>query len=389
MSTKLKIAFLGLDHPHIWSRLKYVGERLNKFEVVGLFDEDTVMMDRFYESLEIDNVKRHDSIESLLGCSPDVVFVHGVDHDVCRLGLKAAKYPLKSLFLEKIGAAVPQELYDLTRILSREKPDLVIEWGWEMHYGDAMDAARDAVAKNILGDITNVHFHGGCPSGAGFEKWQMLETTLGGYVYTDGGHTIEQVVDLFGTPERLVSSIRPLPKGTETFKAVVVYDNMFETPKLDTVPVKVGTMVTPGGIQREDVASVIMEYRNFNLVVDFTGWEATPWCADWSLDIYGTNGTFHSLLDPSMVSIYLRESREGYSAGITKADEAAGESTPQKHSQKCFFNQMDTFFRRTELGKVESERQGLQQCGIDRQLGIMRIMEAMFKSAATNSWVTL
>ena len=209
-----------------------------------------------------------------------------------------------------------------------------------------------------------------------------LEESIGGYLYSAGSHTIEQVIDLFGIPQRLVSSVRTLPEGNETFKAVVVCDDMFEDPKVDTIPVRVGTLRTKKGIPREDIASIICEYETMNVVIDFTGWEAHWWCQDWSLDIYGTNGTLHSLLQPSKVNLYLREARGGYEKGDSVLNNRTDGNT-----KECFARQMELFLKRAKLGKLEADKQGLQKCDIPRQIGIQKLLGAAFESAKSRTFV--
>lgn len=381
--TRIRTVFLGLDHPHIWSRLEFIEHRYNDFEILGLYDPDPVQAQKFHS---LKGYAVYNTPEELLSLGAEICFVHSLEHDACRLALIAARNGVKGLLLEKFGAANPQEMFETLKELTILRPDIVIEWGWEMHYSDAMEKAHNLLKNRVLGDITTAHFHGGCPSGSGFEKWQSLDSTIGGFAYTICGHTIEQVASLFGVPDRLVSSVRTLPDVGEVFPAVVVCEDMFKPPLLDTVPVKVGTYATASGTKREDICSVLMEYPRLNVTVDLTGWEPTTWCADWTTDIYGTNGAYHFILDPPKLSLYLREARAGYSAGESRLDEF-GETAPPRCIQKYFFRQMDTFLEWVRIGQVKSNVNRLGSCGIPLQMEIMQIMDMIFKSARSHSWV--
>lgn len=101
----------------------------------------------------------------------------------------AAAAGARALLLEKPGATHPKHIFDLVEDL-KAYPDLIVEWGWEMHYAEVMDVVRDLVRKQALGHITTSHWHGGTPSGGGVELWQRQTGTLGGIVYMDCTHTL-------------------------------------------------------------------------------------------------------------------------------------------------------------------------------------------------------
>jgi len=88
---------------------------------------------------------------------------------------------------------------------------LIAELVYEMHYSEAMDFARKVIQEGVLGDVATVRSRGECPSGAGMDLWQSVPEDLGGIMQTEGCHTLENVLDLFGAPDRVVSSTRKLP----------------------------------------------------------------------------------------------------------------------------------------------------------------------------------
>lgn len=81
-----------------------------------------------------------------------------------------------------------------------------------MYYSEAVEFAWTEVRDCVLGEKTTAPFHCSFPSGAGMELWQCIPESLGGKAYTEGGHTLENIMDLFEAPNRAISSIRKLPE---------------------------------------------------------------------------------------------------------------------------------------------------------------------------------
>lgn len=368
----LNVVMVGVQHPHMFHRIKYFQENVN---LVGFFDEDEITADKLaakYPSLpKFESLKKLFSEAEVHAC-----FVHALDHDVPRYARKIMDlYPLlQGLFLEKPGAAMPLDLFQLEKDLAKF-PNLVVEFGCEMHYCEVMDYTRQLVNLGTLGDITLAHFHGGTPVGGALEKWQCLDSTLGGFVYTDGSHTFEQVVDLFGLPNRVVASVRKLPLGKEQFNCVCIIDDLFGEEKYDSVPTRVGS------VKWEDIGSVILEYSDKNITLDFTCWEAKEWCADWTTDIYGTNGILHTFLNPPKANLYLRETRNGFEKGESSMKTMLPEN--QSNWVYYFEKQIQVFFERC-LGKKQTEK-----CDMEAEVTLMKLLEAVFASVEKGGFVEI
>ncbi|KAJ9149880.1 Oxidoreductase [Pleurostoma richardsiae] len=360
-SSKTRVILLGAQHPHFYIRGGILKSR-EDVEVVGFWEADTKLVDKVAAKL---SVQKFESVEELLKVPFDAAFVHTLDPENPRVARLAAAAGAKALLLEKPGATHPREIYALVEDL-KTYPDLIVEWGWEMHYAEVMDVVRSLVRKDTLGQITTSHWHGGTPSGGGMELWQRQPGTLGGFLYMDGAHTIEAIVDVFGLPGRVCASIRKLPKG-EKHKIVSCWYDM-ERDELDP-----STEFAVGEMPYEDIGSVILEYETHNVVADFTAWEPTDWCVDWGINIYGTNGTFHGVLNPPVAEVMLREGKDGYKKGKTQMTTELDKGVTNQLGY--YKKQIDLFLRRTRTGeKTES-------AGVEVQVPLMKIMEAIYASS--------
>lgn len=370
----LNVTMVGVQHPHMFHRIKYFEQHVN---LIGFFDEDVETSEKL--SRKYPNLKRYMSLEDMMvNNDVDVCFIHALDHDVPRYARMVMKLcpQMKGLFLEKPGAAIPLDLFQLSEDLMAY-PKLEVEFGWEMHYSEVMDFSRDILKSSALGEITLAHFHGGTPSGGALEKWQCLDTTLGGFVYTDGSHTFEQVVDLFGLPNRVVASVRKLPIGKEEFNCVCIIEDLFGDEKFNSVKTRVGS------VKWEDIGSVILEYEDKNITLDFTCWEAKEWCADWTTDIYGTNGILHTFLNPPKGDLFLREARGGFKKGDTQMKTLLEENDSNWVSY--FEKQIELFFKRC-LGRKECN---LGKCDMEAEIKLMKLLEAVFLSVEKGAYVEI
>ncbi|KAJ6157937.1 Oxidoreductase [Penicillium chermesinum] len=305
----IKIAFLGCRHPHVMYRFAIL-EKMGGFEFSGFYEEDSAIAEGLAERLP--RLLRFDSPKGLLDTNPDIVMIHALDPDVPRWARFAIDHPaeFRGLFLEKPGAALPSDFYRLAEEIKRKRPTLVVELGYELHYSEPLEFARQVIREGALGDITTARFHGGCPSGAGLELWQSIPEDLGGILQTSGCHTLENILDLFGAPERVVSSIRKLPPKPP--RPIVGWIPDLFTGTVDQASFGVGTLLY------EDVCSGILEYDDKTVTLDMTAWEPTEWCNEWAIDIYGTNGSLHVIPDFPVATLNLRRAAGSFSAGETK-----------------------------------------------------------------------
>jgi predicted dehydrogenase len=347
-------------------------DQMGGFEFTGFYEEEEDIATRL--AAELPKLKRFHNASELLDANPDVVMIHSLDPDVPKWARFAINHPMpfKGLFLEKPGAALPEDFYALAKEIESKRPHLAVELGYEIHYSEAMDFTRKVVKEGVLGDITTARFHSGCPSGAGMDLWQSVPEDLGGIMQTEGCHTLENVLDLFGEPDRVVSSIRKLPeRPPQPIHGWI--------PDLFTGTVTTGAFGV-GTLLYEDIASGMMEYPDKTITLDMTAWEPTEWCNEWAIDIYGTNGSLHAVPDYPVATLLLREAKGSFDAGETKM------STEQPHGTSnvpaCYRKQFESLFARVRGSKPENGC-----CDLQRNVGILKVINAMYKSATTRQWV--
>lgn len=368
----VKIAFLGTRHPHVMYRFTIL-DKMGGFEFSGFYEEDPEIASGLAERLP--QLTRFTTPNALLDTNPDIVMIHALDPDVPRWARFAIDHPasFRGLFLEKPGAALPEDFYQLAEEIQQKRPDLAVELGYELHYSESLQFARKVIQEGVLGDITTARFHGGCPSGAGVDLWQSIPEDLGGIMQTEGCHTLENVLDLFGAPDRVVSSIRKLPQRPP--HPVVGWIPDLFTGTVNTGKFGVGTLLY------EDVCSGIMEYPDKTIVLDMTAWEPTEWCNEWAIDVYGTNGSFHAVPDYPVATLYLREGRGDFAAGETNMSTELPHGTSNIPS--CYRKQLESLFARVR----DTEPPMLGCCDLQTNVRILKVIDAFYKSANSRQWV--
>jgi predicted dehydrogenase len=363
----IRVILIGTTHPHIFSRLKYLHKR-EDIELLGYYERDESISSRMKDYTAC---KSYTDLDCLLAIPFDVAVIHGYDQDNAFYMQQAIEAGAKGIFVEKPGVSQPEQFNSVAEEITRKR--IVFECGWEIHYSEPLRFARQVVSDGMLGSITTARFHGGCPGGAGEELWQSYPSSIGGFFYSIGGHTVESVVDIFGLPQRLVSSIRKLPTQ-QHHKGFSMMPNLFGPKIYDPI-------VSVGSLYHEDVASAILEYPNFNVTLDFTAWEPNNYCEEWAIDLYGTKGALHLTPDPPSGTLLLKEDSGKWKQGkhiLFKSDDGSPKLLD------AFEMQMKSFFDRL-AGKSIQDR----PCGEVLTRNLLMLYEAMYKSKDTQSWIDL
>lgn len=367
MSTLLRAAIVGARHPHLFRRVELLS-RHPRVTLLGFHEPDAEIADELSRRTGLPALDAAD----LAGL--DLAVIEGLDPQLPGLADLALRAGARGVLLEKPGADQPAAFYELAARL--EAAGTVVELGYQLHYADAAGWCREIVREGILGQLTASRFHGGVPVGAGAELWQSIPEDLGGLVYTSGCHLLEWVYDLFGLPEQVSASIRRLPAG-EPVPALVYKPDLFSGP--------VDADVRIGDLLHEDVGSALLEYPGQTVTVDFTAWEPTTWCAQWWVELYGTNGSVVAVPHPSELRLTLREPRGRFPAGETvlRSDglpEGAGMAD-------AYTRQLESLIARL-LGD-QPATPSPDSCGLDHGVGVMRLLEAIYDSSRRRAWTAV
>ncbi|KAL3490701.1 hypothetical protein BJX62DRAFT_237817 [Aspergillus germanicus] len=368
---KFNVIFLGTSHPHIFHRFTYLQERSDSIKLLGYYDHDAHIAEQMQKHARC---PRYTDLSELTSLPYDIALIHGRDAENPEYIHRATTSGAKGILVEKPGAAQPSAFYPLVAELRAR--GIVFEVGWELHYLETVELARRIVkgGEEVLGPITEARFHGGCPGGAGDEPWQSDKDSIGGFFYSLGGHVVESVVDFFGLPRHLVSSIRKLPVRPphEGFSWV---HSLFSGRQLN--PLK-----TVGELEHEDIASAILEYDDFNVHLDFTAWEPSAYLKDWTIDIYGVGGSLHLNLDGPGSCIVLKNPVGEWKAGRNSL--FTGEYTEGEMLAAAFKKQMDSFFHRVQAGLMNGDC-----CNDTVAANLLKLYDALYASSQTRSWISL
>jgi predicted dehydrogenase len=362
--SEIKVILLGTSHPHIYHRYAYFQQHPD-ITLLGYYDSNPDVAERMKAHTGCPLYTEPDDLISL---SYDVAFIHGQDHENAEYMRLALESGARGIFVEKPGVAQPVEFYSLAPQIS--KHGIIFEVGWELHYLETVERARQIIRESLLGSITLARFHGGCPGGAGAEPWQSDKRNIGGFFYSLGGHVLEIVVDLFGLPIQVISSVRKLPEQ-KPHRGYSWVPGLFQERELN--PEKaIGTLVY------EDITSAILEYEAFNVHLDFTAWEASRYLRDWSVEIYGTEGSLHLNIDGPGSYLLSKENKNGLIAGQNVLFEK------EVNLSAAFRKQMDTFFQRIRNGNIEGE-----YCDQGVALKLLRLYNALYESSRIRQWVSM
>ncbi|KAL2820306.1 hypothetical protein BJX63DRAFT_428140 [Aspergillus granulosus] len=363
------VILLGTSHPHIFHRYTYLQERSSSIKLLGYYDHDAQVAERMQKHA---CCQQYTDLAELLNLPYDIALIHGRDIENPDYIRHAINSGAKGIFVEKPGAAQPREFYPLVPEI--RKRGIVFEVGWELHYLETMEFARRIVRSSLLGPVTEARFHGGCPGGAGDEPWQSDKGSIGGFFYSLGGHVVESVVDLFGLPRHVVSSVRKLPVRAPHQGFSWVPD-LFCGRQLN--PEK-----TVGKLTHEDIASAILEYDDFNIHLDFTAWEPSPYLKDWTIDIYGVGGSLHLNLDGPGSDLALKDPVADWKAGCNIL--FTGGYREGEILAAAFNKQMDSFFDRVQAGLMDGDC-----CNDTIAVKLLKLYDALYESAQIRNWISL
>jgi predicted dehydrogenase len=301
MPEKIGVAFVGCSHPHIFPRIQLLA-RETDVQFIGCYDPDTTLM----AALERDHgLKAYSAPEALLD-QPGVNFViiEGWDPDNPSYVEMAASRG-QAILLEKPGAPNLTEIRRVIDYVYGAK--IPFQVGYMLPFSSSIAHTKRIMAEGVLGSIVQARFHAATPAGGSAEVWQSVAGDLGGLMYTDACHAIHLMTHLLGVPQSVQAMYLKLPRGAN------VTAHGF---KKDTLSGLGATVQMPlGGLVHEDAGGAVFHYGDKLVTLDMTGWEAHPWVEAWTIELYGTDGTLYTGVQPARYRLYVRNPNHGYESG--------------------------------------------------------------------------
>ena len=301
MKHRLRIAFLGARHPHIFPRLSLCLQ-YQDVEVTGVYDSDPKLSEAIGQKYHIPVARVVDDLFRPGDC--DLVIIEG--HDPENPGyVKQALGRTRMLLIEKPGAPNLAEMEAMVQEIKRA--GIHAQLGYMYNYSPVVSKVQEILASGVLGHLTLARFHAGAPVGGAAEIWQSLPEDMGGVLYTDGCHMLALIVRFLGKPNTATGRILKIESGPEVIADIYKEDTLAGLGA--EVRLKLGAQL------HEDAGAAILEYQNMLATFDVTGWEAHNWVEAWSIELFGTDGTLQVSLVPPGFRLWVRRSHDSYDKG--------------------------------------------------------------------------
>lgn len=360
---KLTVAFLGVNHPHMFNRIALL-DKTDDVEVLGFYEDDEWAAAQF---AALCFYKRFVELDDLLKFRPDLVIVEAELIKIAPFA-KAAAPHTRALLLEKCTCPNLAVAQDLAETLS-QFPIHVVD-GFVIRHLDVIRKCNEILASGVMGQVTLARFHSTFPAGFGVEKWQSDPACLGGIVYTEGGHMADLMLDTLGLPKSVLGSIVKLPPGARVASPFVWADT-FRNLRGQLIDVQVGDLMY------EDVGAAILHYPDKLATFDLTAW-APGKGLGWSMEFIGTNAVMTVYPWESRLELTVAASKAGFSKGahtINPGRRAAG-----GHAAALISEAYDTQMNGL-LNLLRTNAQPSQH-GIRRIVEIISLLEALFRSSS-------
>lgn len=301
MTSKIRVAFLGARHPHIFPRLSLCLQE-SDVDIVGIYDSNLQLSNEIGQKY---NIPVAQSVDGLLSGDPcDLVIIEGHDPENPDY-VKQVVNKTRMVLIEKPGAPNLAEME--TMVSEIKKAGLHAQFGYMYNYSPIVTKIKTIIESGVLGPITLARFHAGAPVGGAAEIWQSLPEDLGGVLYTDGCHMMAIIVHLFGEPHAVTGRLLKISDGPEVIADIYKENTMagLGTEK----SFKLGSQMF------EDAGAAILEYKDKLVTFDVTGWEAHNWVEAWRIELYGTDGTLYVSLVPPGFKLWVRRKHVDYDKG--------------------------------------------------------------------------
>ena len=284
MNAKLKVALLGITHPHTSGRVKAL-QRRQDIEIFGAADESE-LLNPFCNALGIPTRTKD---EILNNPEIDIVLVHSKSYEMADLTIAALEKG-KAVLVEKPAG---RGVNDTQRILDAVNQfNGFVQVGYCWRFAPSISAFQETLSSGKIGKVLQVRAHAGCSHNEAETAHMRQPGDLGGAFFVIGCHLFDRVLHHFGMPKSVNARITKF--------------NGFK-----------------GDESREDAAGAILNYDDKIVVVDFMSWDVLPWTESWDMTAYGTEGIISSRSLPSSYKLYQTGNVEGTTEGWTEWNETS------------------------------------------------------------------
>lgn len=264
MTTALRVAFLGVTHPHAvaWADAAHAHERT---AIVVAHDVDAAAAATFGRRYGAGTAT--DVGTALVGA--DVVVVDGRNDEAPGYAAAAVAAGVP-VFVEKTGARTAEELAAVARAAAAA--GVVTQMGYFMRYSDSVVRVAAALREGVLGDVHLARFHAAIPHQAwtSMRHWFADATNVVTPFMEAGCHLVDVVRHLLGEPHE-IRATRVRRPGTPS----------------------------PG----EDALATTMLIGDVVVAIDFTAHEADPWNIGWGGELFGDAGTLRFGITPARTAL--------------------------------------------------------------------------------------
>ncbi len=204
--TKIKVAQIGTSE---YSHGKFIFESLKKqsdiFDIVGYVLPENER-EKFSGQMGIfDGYKEMTVNEALNNPEIDAIFVETEEAYLTKYALMAAEAK-KHIHMEKPGGLDTENFSKLIKIVKENQT--VFHTGYMYRYNPVIKKLIDEVSNGEFGDIISVEAQMNAPYNDNQREW--LKRFSGGMMFFLGCHLIDLILQIQGTPEKII----PLNKET-------------------------------------------------------------------------------------------------------------------------------------------------------------------------------
>jgi predicted dehydrogenase len=360
---KLRVAFLGARHPHIFPRLMLCLQAPDVI-VTGVYDSDPQLAASICAEHNVSQAATVDDLFHEGRC--DLVIIEGHDPENPSY-VEQAVGRTRMLLIEKPGAANLADMEAMVRHI--EGAGIHAQLGYMYNYSPVVCKVEDILGSGVMGAMTLARFHAGAPVGGAAEIWQSLPEDMGGVLYTDGCHMLALVVRLLGAPDSVVGRVLKIQDGAEVVADIYKEDTLAGLG--GEARFRLGTQL------HEDAGAAILRYPGMLGTFDVTGWEAHNWVEAWSIELFGTDATLRVSLVPPGYRLWIRRESAQYSRGWhtwegTETASGAGASLVVDENYRNEMADLLSRLRTDAIPDYRALREGLE---------VVRIADAIYRTA--------